>query len=300
TKGRLGANALLGVSMAAARAEATSNRLPLYRHLGALYGNDQYTLPVPMMNILNGGAHADSSVDFQEFMVMPLNAGSFSEALRMGAEIFHALRGILKGRGQSTGVGDEGGFAPNLKSNREAVEVVLEAIAKTGLKAGSEVYTALDVASSELWTGDHYTFKKSGEADRTSEQMVRLFEDWLRQYPIASIEDGLAEGDWEGWKILTSTLGSRVQLVGDDVFVTNPDILRRGIADGVGNALLVKLNQIGTVTETLDAIALARDAGYATIISHRSGETEDTTIADLAVGTGAGQIKTGSASRTDR
>jgi enolase len=234
-------------------------------------------------------------------MVMPVGAASFSEALRIGVEIFHALRGILKARGQSTGVGDEGGFAPNLKSNREAVEVVLEAIAKTGLKAGSDVYLALDVASSELWAGSgRYIFKKSREADRTSEEMVRLFEDWLRQYPIASIEDGLAEGDWEGWKMLTSTLGSRVQLVGDDVFVTNPDILRRGIADGVANALLVKLNQIGTVTETLDAVALARKAAYATIISHRSGETEDATIADLAVGTAAGQIKTGSASRTDR
>jgi len=300
TKSRLGANALLGVSMAAARADAASGGIPLYRHIGELCGNGQFTLPVPMMNILNGGAHADSSVDFQEFMVMPVGAPSFGEALRIGVEIFHALRSILKGRGQSTGVGDEGGFAPNLKSNREAVEVVLEAIAKAGLKAGSEVYIALDVASSELWAGGHYTFKKSGEADRTSEQMVRLFEDWLRQYPIASIEDGLAEGDWAGWKMLTSTLGSRVQLVGDDVFVTNLDILRRGIADGVANALLVKLNQIGTVTETLDAVALARKAGYATIISHRSGETEDTTIADLAVGTAAGQIKTGSASRTDR
>jgi enolase len=301
TKSRLGANALLGVSMAAARADAASGGIPLYRHIGELYGNARFTLPVPMMNILNGGAHADSSVDFQEFMVMPVGAASFSEALRIGVEIFHALRGILKGRGQSTGVGDEGGFAPNLTSNREAVEVVLEAIAKTGLKAGSDVYLALDVASSELWAGNgRYTFKKSGEADRTSEQMVHLFEDWLRQYPIASIEDGVAEGDWDGWKMLTATLGSRVQLVGDDVFVTNPDILRRGIADGVGNALLVKLNQIGTVTETLDAMALARKAGYSTIISHRSGETEDATIADLAVGTAAGQIKTGSASRTDR
>jgi enolase len=301
TKSRLGANALLGISMAAARADAVSRGVPLYRHIGDLSGNDRLTLPVPMMNILNGGAHADSSVDFQEFMVMPVGASSFGDALRIGVEIFHALRGILKTRGQSTGVGDEGGFAPNLKSNREAVEVVLEAIAKTGLKAGSDVYIALDVASSELWAGGgRYTFKKSGEADRTSEQMVRLFEDWLRQYPIASIEDGVAEGDWDGWKLLTATLGARVQLVGDDVFVTNPDILRRGIADGVGNALLVKLNQIGTVTETLDAVALARQAGYATIISHRSGETEDSTIADLAVGTAAGQIKTGSASRTDR
>jgi enolase len=300
TKSRLGANALLGVSMAAARADAADRKLPLYRHLGALYGNEQYTLPVPMMNILNGGAHADSSVDFQEFMVMPLSAPSFGEALRMGAEIFHALRGILKGRGQSTGVGDEGGFAPNLKSNREAVEVVLEAVGKTGLTAGQDVFLALDVASSELWKDGRYRFKKSGEPDRTSEEMIRLYQDWLRQYPIVSIEDGLAESDWEGWKLLTSTLSARVQLVGDDVFVTNPEILKKGIADHVGNALLVKLNQIGTVTETLDAVRMAADAGYATIISHRSGETEDSTIADLAVGTAAGQIKTGSASRTDR
>jgi len=301
TKSRLGANALLGVSMAALRADAAARSLPLYRRIGALTSNARFTLPVPMMNILNGGAHADSSVDFQEFMVIPVGAPSFAEALRIGVEIFHALRGILKRRGQSTGVGDEGGFAPALKSNREAIEVVLEAIAATGLKAGGDVYLALDVASSELWAGGgRYTFRKSGEPDRTSEQMVRLFEDWLRQYPIASIEDGVAESDWDGWKMLTAALGSRVQLVGDDVFVTNPGILRRGIADGVGNALLVKLNQIGTVTETLDALATARQAGYATIISHRSGETEDTTIADLAVGTAAGQIKTGSASRTDR
>ncbi|MEO8259244.1 MAG: phosphopyruvate hydratase [Acidobacteriota bacterium] len=301
TKSRLGANALLGVSMAAARAEAAANGLPLFRHFGALYGNDAYTLPVPMMNILNGGAHADTSVDFQEFMVMPVGVASFGEALRAGAEIFHALRGILKARGQSTGVGDEGGFAPNLRSNREAVEVVLEAVAKTGMTAGRDVFIALDVASSELWAGNgRYVFKKSGEADRTSDEMVRLYEDWLREYPIISIEDGVAESDWDGWVTLTQELGGRVQLVGDDVFVTNPEILRRGIADGVGNALLVKLNQIGTVTETLDAIRMASDARYATIISHRSGETEDTTIADLAVGTGAGQIKTGSASRSDR
>jgi enolase len=301
TKSRLGANALLGVSMAAMRADAAAAKVPLYRHIGGLYGNQRYTLPVPMMNILNGGAHADSSVDFQEFMVMPLNAGSFAEALRMGAEIFHALRGILKGRGQSTGVGDEGGFAPNLKSNREAVEVVLEAVGKAGLKAGQDIFIALDVASSELWAGGgKYTFKKSGEPDRTSVEMIKLYEDWMRQYPIVSIEDGLAEGDWDGWTLLTSALGSRAQLVGDDVFVTNPEILKKGIADKVGNALLVKLNQIGTVTETLDAVRIAADAGYATIISHRSGETEDSTIADLAVGTAAGQIKTGSASRTDR
>jgi enolase len=301
TKNRLGANAMLGVSMAAARAEAVSARVPLYRHIATLFGNDALTLPVPMMNILNGGAHADTSVDFQEFMVMPTGVSSFSDAVRAGAEIFHTLRGILKARGQSTGVGDEGGFAPNLKSNREALEVVLEAVAKTGMKAGQDVFIALDVASSELWAGNgRYTFKKSGEPERTSDQMIRLYEDWLREYPIISIEDGVAESDWEGWKLLTRELGHRVQLVGDDVFVTNPEILRRGITDGVGNALLVKLNQIGTVTETLDAVRMAKDAGYATIISHRSGETEDTTIADLAVGTGAGQIKTGSASRTDR
>jgi enolase len=301
TKSRLGANAMLGVSMAAARAEAASARVPLYRHIATLFGNDALTLPVPMMNILNGGAHADTSVDFQEFMVMPVGVSSFSDAVRAGAEIFHTLRGILKARGQSTGVGDEGGFAPNLKSNREALEVVLEAVAKAGMKAGQDVFVALDVASSELWAGNgRYVFKKSGEPERTSDQMIRLYEDWLREYPIISIEDGVAESDWEGWKLLTRELGHRVQLVGDDVFVTNPEILRRGIADGVGNALLVKLNQIGTVTETLDAVRMAKDAGYATIISHRSGETEDTTIADLAVGTGAGQIKTGSASRTDR
>jgi enolase len=301
TKSRLGANALLGVSMAAARADAASRGIPLYRHLGALYGVDRFTLPTPMMNILNGGAHADTSVDIQEFMVMPTGATSFEEALRTGAEIFHALRGILRARGQSTGVGDEGGFAPNLKSNRNAIEVVLEAVGKAGMKAGQNVFIALDVASSELWAGGGtYTFKKSGEPNRTSEQMVRLYEEWLRDYPIISIEDGLAEGDWEGWQMLTRELGRRVQLVGDDVFVTNPEILKRGIADHVGNALLVKLNQIGTVTETLDAVKMAQDAKYGTIISHRSGETEDTTIADLAVGTAAGQIKTGSASRTDR
>ena len=320
TKSRLGANALLGVSMAALRADAASIKAPLYQHIGSLYrgrtspGRDhevgpRYTLPVPMMNILNGGAHADSSVDFQEFMVMPLNAPSFSEALRMGAEIFHALRGILKSRGQSTGVGDEGGFAPNLKSNREAVEVVLEAIGKAGLRAGEDIFIALDVASSELWagpstglgaSGGRYVFKKSGEPDRTSVEMIKMYEDWIRQYPIVSIEDGLAESDWDGWKLLTTALGARVQLVGDDVFVTNPEILKKGIDEKVGNALLVKLNQIGTVTETLDAVRMAADAGYATIISHRSGETEDSTIADLAVGTAAGQIKTGSASRTDR
>ena len=304
TKSRLGANALLAVSMAAARAAAAAQKLPLYAHLakisGRVPGNGEYVLPVPMMNILNGGAHADSSVDFQEFMVMPLGAPSFAEGLRAGTEIFHALRGILKKAGHSTGVGDEGGFAPNLKSNREALDVVLEAIGKAGLRAGTDVFIALDVASSELWDNGKYVFKKSGEPTRTPDQMVELYVDWVRQYPIISIEDGVAEGDWDGWKALTRALGDRVQLVGDDVFVTNPDILRKGIAEGVGNALLVKLNQIGTVSETLDAIAMAREAHYATVISHRSGETEDSTIADLAVGTSAGQIKTGSASRSDR
>jgi enolase len=303
TKSRLGANAILAVSMAAARAAAAGAGEPLYRSLAALSGAksvDSFVLPVPMMNILNGGAHADSSVDFQEFMVMPLGVSSFAEALRAGTEIFHALRSILKKAGHSTGVGDEGGFAPNLKSNRAALDVVLEAIGKTGLRAGSDVYLALDVASSELWENGKYVFKKSGEPTRTPDQMVELYADWARQYPIISIEDGVAEGDWDGWKALTRAIGDRVQLVGDDVFVTNPEILRKGIAEGVGNALLVKLNQIGTVSETLDAIAMARDARYATIISHRSGETEDSTIADLAVATSAGQIKTGSASRSDR
>ena len=301
TKARLGANAILGVSMAALRAESLARKLPLYQHIGSLYSNSSYVLPVPMMNILNGGAHADSSVDFQEFMVMPVGAPSFAEALRTGAEIFHTLRGILKARGLSTGVGDEGGFAPNLRSNREAVEVVLEAIGKAGFRAGDDVFVALDVASSELWAGGgRYVFKKSGEPDRTSAQMVELYEDWTRQYPIISIEDGVAESDWQGWQVLTTAIGGSVQLVGDDVFVTNPEILKKGIVDKVGNSLLVKLNQIGTVTETLDAVRMAQDAGYTTIMSHRSGETEDATIADMAVGTSAGQIKTGSASRTDR
>jgi enolase len=305
-KGRLGANALLGVSMAVARAGALAAGVPLYTHLARLYEKKDHAagsiLPVPMMNILNGGAHADSSVDFQEFMVMPLGAASFGDAVRTGAEIFHTLRGILKKKGYATGVGDEGGFAPSLKSNREALDVVLEAIAQAGYKAGENVFLALDVAASELWVdGDkRYEFKKSGEKARTADEMVALYEDWVRQYPIISIEDGLAEGDWDGWKSLTTALGGRIQLVGDDVFVTNPEILERGISEHVANSILVKLNQIGTVTETLDAVAMARDAGYASVISHRSGETEDTTIADLAVGTGAGQIKTGSASRTDR
>jgi enolase len=301
-KGRLGANAILGVSMAAARAAAAVEGRPVYEFLGGLSGaaSGPYLLPVPMMNILNGGAHADSSVDLQEFMVLPVGLPTFADALRAGTEIFHALRGILKKGGHSTGVGDEGGFAPNLRSNREALDVVVEAIGRAGLQAGTDVFLGLDVAASELWSDGAYVFKKSGEPTRTPAQMVEMYADWVRQYPIASIEDGVAEGDWDGWRALTRALGARVQLVGDDVFVTNPEILQRGIAEGVGNALLVKLNQIGTVTETLDAIGMARNAGYATIISHRSGETEDTTIADLAVGISAGQIKTGSASRSDR
>ena len=302
-KGRLGANAILGVSMALARAAAAAAGVPLYRHIAALYrGGAALSLPVPMMNILNGGAHADSSVDFQEFMVMAPAATSFSEGLRYGVEIFHALRGILKKKGHSTGVGDEGGFAPSLKANQEALDVVLEAVNAAGFKAGSDIFIALDVAASELWNEEtrKYDFKKSREKTRTSDEMIALWQDWVRQYPIISIEDGLAEGDWEGWQALTKAMGDRIQLVGDDLFVTNPEILARGIRDGVCNAILVKLNQIGTVTETLDAVAMARDANYAAVISHRSGETEDTTIADLAVGTGAGQIKTGSASRTDR
>jgi enolase len=255
-----------------------------------------------MLNILNGGAHADSNVDVQEFMVMPLGASSFSEGLRVGAEIFHALRGLLRKRGLSTGVGDEGGFAPNLRSNREAIELVVEAIGAAGYTPGDGVSIALDVAASEFYdeAAGRYVFAKSGDIARSSDDMLAMYEDWVRQYPIVSIEDGLAESDWPGWQGLTRALGGSVQLVGDDVFVTNPEILRRGIDQGIGNALLVKLNQIGTVTETLEAVAMAQQAGYATIISHRSGETEDTTIADLAVGTGSGQIKTGSASRSDR
>jgi enolase len=304
TKSRLGANALLSVSLAVARASAQAAGQPLYRHLAGLTGSPpadgRYVLPAPMMNILNGGAHADSSVDLQEFMIMPLGLPTFAEALRSGTEIFHALRSILKKAGHSTGVGDEGGFAPNLRSNREALDVVLEAVGKAGLRAGHDVFLALDVASSELWDDGKYVFKKSGEATRDSSQMVEMYADWVRQYPIISIEDGLAEGDWQGWQLMTRALGHQVQLVGDDVFVTNPEILRKGIDEGIGNAVLVKLNQIGTVSETLDAIAIARAANYATIISHRSGETEDSTIADIAVATSAGQIKTGSASRSDR
>jgi enolase len=298
TKSRLGANAILGVSMAAAHAAAAEAKKPLYAHLAE--GSGERLLPVPMMNSLNGGAHADSNVDVQEFMVMPVGAPSFAEALRTGAEIFHSLRASLKKRGLATGVGDEGGFAPSLKSNREALDLVLEAVANAGYKAGQDVYLALDVASSEMWDNGRYVFKKSGEPPRSIEEMVAMLADWARQYPIISIEDGVAESDWTGWKLLTKELGNSVQLVGDDVFVTNPEILKRGIAEGVGNALLVKVNQIGTMTETLEAMQMARKANYARIVSHRSGETEDVTIADLAVATNAGQIKTGSASRTDR
>ncbi|MDP2321618.1 MAG: phosphopyruvate hydratase [Acidobacteriota bacterium] len=302
TKSRLGANALLGVSMAALKAEAAKQGKPLYAHIADLADTKGgYTLPVPMMNILNGGAHADSNVDFQEFMVMPLGFTSFSEGLRAGVEIFHALRSILKGRGLSTGVGDEGGFAPNLKSNRDALDVVMEAIGKAGYQAGENVFIALDPAASEFYAGDgRYELKRSGEGTFDSAAMVAMWADWARLYPIISIEDGLAESDWAGWKLLTQRLGDTVQLVGDDIFVTNPAILKKGIAEGVGNALLVKPNQIGTVTETFDAMAMAAAAGYRCVVSHRSGETEDSTIADLAVGTAAGQIKTGSASRSDR
>ncbi len=305
-KARLGANALLGVSMAVVRAAAAGRGIPLSEHIVSLLdapvAGAGSLLPVPMMNILNGGAHADTNVDFQEFMVMPIGLPSFSEALRAGTETFHALRGILKARGLATGVGDEGGFAPSLASNREAVELVLEAIHRAGYTPGRDMVVALDVAASEFWdpADRAYVLAKSGEGRRSSDEMIALYDDWTRQYPIASVEDGLAEGDWPGWSRLTAAIGSRVQLVGDDVFVTNPAILRRGIDEHVGNALLVKLNQIGTVSETLDAMAIARRAGYVSVMSHRSGETEDTTIADLAVGTAAGQIKTGSASRSDR
>ena len=304
--GRLGANAILGVSMAVAHAAAAATGSPLHTHLATLVPAEARAhgplLPVPMMNILNGGAHADTNVDFQEFMVMPVGLPTFAEALRAGTETFHALKALLKKRGLSTGVGDEGGFAPSLSSNREAVELVLEAVTAAGYDAGKDMFIALDVASSEFWDNDakHYVLKKSGEGQKSSDEMIGLYEDWTRQYPIISIEDGLAEGDWPGWQRLTAAIGRKVQLVGDDVFVTNPAILKEGIQQKVANALLVKLNQIGTVTETLAAVEMARQAGYASVISHRSGETEDTTIADLAVATCAGQIKTGSASRADR
>ena len=298
-KGKLGANAILAVSMATARAAAESQQTPLYRYLGGVQAN---LLPVPMMNILNGGAHADNSVDPQEFMVAPYGAASFSEALRMGAEVFHTLKGVLKKRGYSTAVGDEGGFAPNLKSNDEALEVVLEAITQAGYKPGVQIGIALDPAASEFFDkkSGKNVFKKSDKSQRTPEQMVEFWADWVRQYPIVSIEDGMAEDDWSGWKLLTETLGDKIQLVGDDLFVTNTERLAQGIEKGIANSILIKVNQIGTLTETLEAMQMAANAGYTAMVSHRSGETEDAFIADLAVATRAGQIKTGSASRTDR
>ena len=297
-KGRLGANALLGVSLAVAKAAAENLGLPLYRYIG---GTNASTLPVPMMNIINGGHHADNSVDMQEFMIMPTGASSFSEALRVGAEIFHTLRKVLKERGYNTAVGDEGGFAPDLRSNDEAVEVILEAVSQAGYEPGRDVYLALDPATSEMYRDGYYFFWKSDpNTKRSASDMIDFWENWVDQYPILSIEDGLAEDDWEGWTELTDRLGNRIQLVGDDLFVTNTDRLQQGISDGAANSILIKLNQIGTLTETLQAIELAHTHGYTAVISHRSGETEDATIADLAVATNAGQIKTGSASRSDR
>ncbi|MCX6593980.1 MAG: phosphopyruvate hydratase [Acidobacteria bacterium] len=298
-KARLGANAILAVSMAAARAAADSVGTPLYRYLGGVAAR---TLPVPLMNILNGGAHADNSVDPQEFMIAPVGASTFAEALRMGTEVFHTLKGVLKKGGYATSVGDEGGFAPNLKSNEEAIEVILQAIEKAGYTAGKDIFLALDCATSEFYTKEtgKYVFKKSDKSEYTSEQMVGLCATWARKYPIISIEDGMAEDDWDGWKMLTDEIGKTVQIVGDDLFVTNTQRLKMGIDRGIANSILVKVNQIGSLTETLESIAMASGANYTSIISHRSGETEDAFIADLAVATNAGQIKTGSASRTDR
>lgn len=298
-KAKLGANALLAVSMAVAKAAAEEAALPLFRYIG---GTNAKTLPVPMMNILNGGAHADNKIDFQEFMVMPVGATSFSEGLRWGVEIFHSLKSVLKKAGYSTNVGDEGGFAPNIKSNEEAIETVLEAITAAGFKTGTQIQIAMDAANSELWDAKKkkYVFHKSNGKEMTSEQLVKYWEKWVKQYPIVSIEDGMAEDDWNGWQLLTETIGDRCQLVGDDLFVTNVTRLQQGIDKGIANGLLVKVNQIGTVTETINAVTLAQHSGYNTIMSHRSGETEDTTIADLAVALNCGQIKTGSASRTDR
>ena len=298
-KGKLGANAILAVSMAVARAAAASYDMPLYRYLGGVSAS---VVPVPMMNILNGGAHADNSVDPQEFMVAPYGAPNFSEALRMGAEIFHTLKSVLKKKGYSTSVGDEGGFAPNLRSNEEAIEVILESITKAGYTPGKDVGLALDPAASEFYDKGRkkYVFKKSDKSERTSEQMVDFWANWVKQYPIISIEDGMAEDDWKGWKLMTDALGKKIQLVGDDLFVTNTERLSRGIKEGVANSILIKVNQIGTLTETFEAMQMASAAGYTSMVSHRSGETEDTFIADLVVATGAGQIKTGSASRTDR
>jgi enolase len=296
-KAKLGANAILGVSLAVAKAAAQSLKLPLYRYIG---GTSARTLPVPMMNILNGGKHADNNVDVQEFMIVPARASSFAEALRMGAEVFHALKSVLSKKGYNTAVGDEGGFAPNLKSNTEALDVILEAIGKANYKAGTDVFLAIDTAASEMWDNGKYLFYKSDKSTKSAEEMVKFYADWVARYPIISIEDGMAENDWDGWKKLTDELGKKIQLVGDDVFVTNTSFLKKGIEMGVANSILVKLNQIGTLTETLEAIEMAKRAGYTSVISHRSGETEDATIADVAVATNVGQIKTGSASRTDR
>ncbi|ACY48574.1 phosphopyruvate hydratase [Rhodothermus marinus] len=297
-KSKLGANAILGVSLAVAKAAAATADLPLYRYVG---GTNARTLPVPLMNIINGGRHADNNLDLQEFMIAPVGGGSFSEALRIGVEIFHHLKQVLKSKGYSTAVGDEGGFAPNLRANEEAVEVILEAIEKAGYRAGEDVFLALDPATSEMYRDGYYVFWKSDpDTKRTSEDMVAFWERWVNQYPIISIEDGMAEDDWEGWRLLTERLGHRVQLVGDDLFVTNTERLQRGIDSGCANSILIKPNQIGTLTETLAAIELAHKHGYTAILSHRSGETEDTTIADLAVAANTGQIKTGSASRSDR
>ncbi len=296
-KAKLGANSMLGVSLATARAGAIAHGLPLYRYIG---GVDAQTLPVPMMNIVNGGAHADNNIDFQEFMIMPVGAPTFSEALRMGAEVFHTLKQILQKRGHATAVGDEGGFAPNLKADEEAIELILEAIENAGYEPGRQIAIALDTASSELFEQGKYVFRKSDGSRKSSAEMVKLFETWTRRYPILSIEDGLDENDWDGWGLLTDKIGERVQLVGDDLFVTSTERLARGMGSGVANAILIKVNQIGTLTETLDAIRMASKAGYGVVISHRSGESEDTFIADLAVATNAGQIKTGSLSRTDR
>jgi enolase 1/2/3 len=297
TKSKLGANALLAVSLATARAAANYLEVPLYQYLG---GPNARTLPVPMMNIINGGAHADNNVDFQEFMIVPVGAERFSESLRIGAEIFHTLKAVLKKKGYATSVGDEGGFAPNLRSNEEAIETILEAVSQAGYSAGNDCLLALDPAASEFYDGQTYVFKKSDGRKLSSEQMVEFWKGWVDQYPIISIEDGMAENDWTGWKTLTDTLGRRVQLVGDDLFVTNTEFLRKGIALGVANSILIKVNQIGTLTETLDCIELAKTNKRTAVISHRSGETEDPFIADLAVATNAGQIKTGSLSRTDR
>jgi enolase len=296
-KSKLGANATLAVSMAVAKAAAEEAALPLFRYIG---GTNAKTLPVPMMNILNGGAHADNKIDFQEFMVVPVGASSFSEGLRWGVEIFHALKTVLKKKGYSTNVGDEGGFAPNIGSNEEAIETVMEAISAAGYKAGSQIFIAMDAANSELYKNGKYVFHKSDGKTLSSDELVKFWQNWAAQYPIISIEDGMAEDDWDGWKALTQAIGDKVQLVGDDLFVTNVTRLSRGIEKSIANGLLVKVNQIGTITETIDAVSMAQQAGYNTIMSHRSGETEDTTIADLAVALNCGQIKTGSASRTDR